>query len=69
MWCCKLHVYIMLVKWFIFLIFVVAEMASGDEQVYQSFEFVSASIKVDYPHAKYFTATFTENGFSVSADG
>ena len=44
-------------------------MASGDEIFHESKDIVKASIKVDYPHAKRFTATFGVNGFTVSADG
>ena len=69
MWCCKLHVFIVFNLNIFLKFFLVAEMASGDEQVYQNPEFISASIKADYPHAKYFTARFSDNGFSVSADG
>ena len=44
-------------------------MASGDEGFHQTKESVIASIKVNYPHAKHFTATFGVNDFTVSADG
>ena len=46
-----------------------AEMASADVQVYQNYDYVTASIKANYPQSKFFTARFTDNGFTVSADG
>ena len=55
------------VHYFFFL--TVAEMASEDVHVYQNDEYTSASITADYPQSKYFTAHFTDNGFTVSADG
>ena len=44
-------------------------MASRNASMYQTDDLVSASIKADYPHAKYFSAKFSEHGFIVSAEG
>ena len=48
--------------------FLITEMASKD-LLYQSENYVSASIIADYPHAKFFIAKFFDDGFIVSADG
>ena len=44
-------------------------MASKDVQVYESYDYITASIISNYPQSKYFTARFTDTGFTVSTDG
>ena len=46
-----------------------AEMASKNMQMYRGDDYVSASIKADYPHAKNFSVKFADDAFAVSADG
>ena len=46
-----------------------AEMALRDMQMYQGEDYVGASIKADYPHAKCFSAKFADDAFVISADG
>ena len=37
--------------------------------MYESDNFVTASIKADHSHVKVYSAEFAENGFIVKADG
>ena len=43
--------------------------APAHGRVYQSEEYITTSIRADYPFALYFTARFCDKGFTISADG